>query len=112
MNGKELVNAYEEENSPIEQRRKLVMQAGWKDDDVIGVVEDGEGVDEAYCQALEWGLPPTGGWGVGIDRLVMVFAGAERIAEVLAFGGLRGAVNLGDGARGMKKEEEKAEEGG
>ena len=111
VNGKELVNAYEEENSPIEQRRKLVMQAGWKDDDVIGGGEDGEGVDEAYCQALEWGLPPTGGWGVGIDRLVMVFAGAERIAEVLAFGGLRGAVNLGDGARGMKKEEE-AEEGG
>ena len=41
----------------------------------------------------------------------MVFAGAERIAEVLAFGGLRGAVNLGDGARGVNKEEEE-EEGG
>jgi len=104
VNGKELVNAYEEENSPTEQRRKFVMQAGWKDDDVIGGGEDGEGVDQAYCQALEWGLPPTGGWGVGIDRLVMVFAGVERIAEVLAFGGLRGAVNLGDGARGVKEE--------
>ena len=49
VNGKELVNAYEEENSPTEQRRKFVMQAGWKDDDVIGGGEDGEEVDEAYC---------------------------------------------------------------
>ncbi|CAZ81293.1 unnamed protein product [Tuber melanosporum] len=107
VDGKELVNAYEEENSPTEQRRKFVMQAGWKDEDVIERGEDGEGVvDEAYCQALEWGLPPTGGWGIGIDRLVMVFAGAERIADVLAFGGLRGAVNLGDGVRGTKEEGE------
>ncbi|PWW76426.1 class II aaRS and biotin synthetase [Tuber magnatum] len=112
VNGKELVNAYEEENSPTEQRRKFVRQAGWRDEDVIGSGEDGKGiVDEAYCQALEWGLPPTGGWGVGIDRLVMVFAGTERIAEVLAFGGLRGAVNLGDGVRDVKKKEEEEGEG-
>ena len=49
VNGKELVNAYEEENSPTGKRRKFVMQAGWKDDDVIGGGEGGEGVDEAYC---------------------------------------------------------------
>ncbi|KAI5785814.1 hypothetical protein EDC01DRAFT_661531 [Geopyxis carbonaria] len=82
VGGKELVNAYEEENDPRAQRRKFEMQ--------------GPGaVDEAYLEALETGLPPTGGWGLGVDRLVMLFAGAERIADVLAFGGLRGAVNQG-----------------
>jgi lysyl-tRNA synthetase class 2 len=49
---------------------------------------------------LEYALPPTGGWGCGIDRLVMVFSGANRISDVLAFGSLRNVVNLGrEGAR-------------
>ena len=95
--GRELVNAYEEENSPTEQRRKFLLQTGWKDD------EGGTGtIDEAYCEALEWGLPPTGGWGIGVDRLVMLFAGVDRIGEVLAFGGLRGAVNQAGGGNAGK----------
>jgi lysyl-tRNA synthetase, class II len=107
VNGREIINAYEEENSPTEQRRKFLLQARWKDDEnSAGNVKV---VDEVYCEALEWGLPPTGGWGVGVDRLVMLFAGAERIGDVLSFGSLRGAVNQGGGHRqGEEEEKERA----
>ena len=89
VNKQELVNTYEEENSPIEQRRKFQMQLQFEDaekfptDDVV---------DEGYLQALEWGMPPTGGWGCGIDRLCMLFAGTNRIADTLSFGTLRNVV--------------------
>ncbi|KAJ9611756.1 mitochondrial lysine-tRNA synthetase [Cladophialophora chaetospira] len=97
IQGKEVVNCYEEENSPFEQRRKFVEQqhfarpASTDDSHAVRVVEDQEAmkVDEDYLQALEWGLPPTGGWGCGIDRLVMLFAGKEKIGDVLSFGNLR-----------------------
>jgi lysyl-tRNA synthetase, class II len=91
IRGKEVVNCYEEENSPAEQRRKFVNQqryarlaggAGRVDDEAMQV-------DEDYIRALEWGLPPTGGWGCGIDRLVMLATGMERIGDVLSFGNLR-----------------------
>jgi lysyl-tRNA synthetase class 2 len=80
---------YEEENSPFEQRKKLVQQALLKDE------ESGVEVDESYLEALEWGLPPTGGWGCGIDRVCMLFSGSSRISDVLTFGSLRNVVNLG-----------------
>lgn len=86
---KEIANMYEEENSPFEQRKKFVQQALLKDE------ESGAEVDESYLAALEWGLPPTGGWGCGIDRLCMLFSGVSRISDVLAFGSLRNVVNLG-----------------
>lgn len=86
---KEIANMYEEENDPAEQRRKFVEQRAWIDDENKGEV------DEGYIEALEWGLPPTGGWGMGIDRLVMLFSGKERIGEVLSFGTLRNVVGLG-----------------
>ena len=92
VEGKELVNAYEEENDPSEQRRKFLIQS------------NGGEIDDGYVEALEYGLPPTGGWGCGIDRLVMLFTGAKKINEVLAFGGLRGAVNQGGEATYMKAE--------
>ena len=57
--------------------------------------ENHTNVDENYLQALEWGLPPTGGWGCGIDRLCMLFSGAGRISDVLSFGSLRNVVGLG-----------------
>ena len=88
VRGRELVNTYEEENSPFEQRRKFVEQAKWRDADNEATL------DESYLQALEWGLPPTGGWGCGVDRLCMLFAGTERIADVLSFGSLRNVVAL------------------
>ena len=86
---RELANMYEEENSPFSQREKFLQQARWRDDENRAVV------DESYLEALEWGLPPTGGWGCGVDRLVMAFSGAKRISDVLAFGSLRNVVNLG-----------------
>ncbi|KAL8648644.1 MAG: hypothetical protein Q9210_004870 [Variospora velana] len=91
VGGKELVNTYEEENSPFEQRRKFQQQAKYRDED------SGKGteIDESYLEALEWGLPPTGGWGCGIDRLVMLLSGTDRINDVLPFGNLRNVVSLG-----------------
>ena len=85
----ELVNCYEEENSPLEQRLKFETQLQYHEGgtDV--------GIDEKYLQALEWGLPPTGGWGCGVDRLCMLFSGTKRIADVLPFGTLRNVVGLG-----------------
>ncbi|KAF8415109.1 hypothetical protein EV426DRAFT_113935 [Tirmania nivea] len=101
IRGKELVNAYEEENSPAEQRRKFLDQAKWKNLEESASVGDEKAeqqekvADEAFVAALEWGLPPTAGWGMGVDRLIMMFSGMERIADVLSFGGLRGVVGQG-----------------
>jgi lysyl-tRNA synthetase class 2 len=89
IQSREIANMYEEENSPFEQKRKFVEQAKWKDDENRAVI------DESYIAALEWGLPPTGGWGCGIDRLCMLFSGASRISDVLPFGSLKNVVNLG-----------------
>lgn len=87
INGREYVNAYEEENSPFEQRRKFLMQQKFH--------PEGEGaIDESYLEALEWGMPPTGGWGCGLDRLVMLFSNKKRIADVLPFGTLRNVVSI------------------
>ena len=85
---REMANMYEEENSPFEQRNKFIEQVLWRDDENSGVI------DEGYLEALEWGLPPTGGWGCGVDRLCMHFAGAGRISDVLSFGSLRKLVGL------------------
>ncbi|KAF2112194.1 hypothetical protein BDV96DRAFT_581337 [Lophiotrema nucula] len=87
INGREYVNAYEEENSPFEQRRKFVQQMEFH-------TEGERTVDESYLEALEWGMPPTGGWGCGLDRLVMLFASKKRIADVLPFGTLRNVVSI------------------
>ncbi|KAI9842762.1 MAG: hypothetical protein M1837_006945 [Sclerophora amabilis] len=109
VQGRELINAYEEENSPFEQRRKFVEQLQYKGHDE----DEGMSVDESYLEALEWGLPPTGGWGCGIDRLVMLFSGAKRIGDVLSFGSLKNVVGLA-GATRMKRgelEDNETEEG-
>jgi lysyl-tRNA synthetase class 2 len=101
---REIANMYEEENSPIEQRKKFIEQIKWKDE------ENEAQVDESYLEALEWGMPPTGGWGMGIDRLVMLFTGSKRISDVLTFGNLRNVVNLGTiGTEKLKAIEANAE---
>lgn len=86
INGKEYVNAYEEENSPFEQLQKFKQQQSAKleyDDDESLIP------DWNYVKLLEYGLPPTGGWGCGIDRLAMLFSNSERIDEVLPFGTIK-----------------------
>lgn len=92
IRGHEYANMYEEENSPFEQRKKFVQQLQYREID--GESDGRAEVDESYLEALEWGLPPTGGWGMGIDRLVMLFTGQKRIGDVLPFGTLRNVVGL------------------
>ncbi|KAF2846912.1 lysyl-tRNA synthetase-like protein [Plenodomus tracheiphilus IPT5] len=88
IHGREYVNAYEEENSPFEQRRKFLQQREFHAEGVQ------DAIDESYLEALEWGMPPTGGWGCGLDRLIMLFASKRRIADVLPFGTLRNVVGI------------------
>lgn len=84
--GKEYVNAYEEENLPFAQLSKFQAQQAAKDQfaDKELLIPDWE-----YIRAMELGLPPTGGWGCGIDRIAMLFSGSDRIDSVLAFGNVR-----------------------
>lgn len=89
INGQEIMNTYEEENSPFEQKRKFVEQLRYRGKGEASII------DENYLQALEWGLPPTAGWGCGLERLCMVMSGARRISDVLSFGTLRNVVGLG-----------------
>lgn len=80
---KEICNAYTELNDPFDQRERFEEQARQKDqgDDEAQVV------DEVFCNALEYGLPPTGGWGLGLDRLTMFLTDSNNIKEVLLFPG-------------------------
>lgn len=90
-----MVNTYEEENSPFEQRRKFEEQAKYSK----AAEAEGEGeIDETYLEAMEWGLPATGGWGCGVDRLVMLFTGPKKIGDVLTFGNLRAVTRRPGGA--------------
>lgn len=83
INGKEYVNAYEEENNPESQEKKFRQQLSFNQQ-----FGDDESLvpDWRYIEQMEYGLPPTGGWGCGIDRLAMLFAGCERIEQVQTFG--------------------------
>lgn len=110
FDGKELANMYEEENDPFKQRRKLVSQAQARlaqqgDEALIDDEEPPHIVDEQYISVLESGLPPTAGWGCGVDRLVMLFTGAKRISDVLAFGNLRNVVGLASAGPQPKAEQ-------
>src|SRR5207248_5898212 len=75
INGVEISPGYTELNDPVTQRRRLLEQAG----------EETQKVDEDFLLALEHGMPPAGGFGLGIERLTMLLTGAESIRDVILF---------------------------
>jgi len=80
IGGMEIANGYSEQNDPIEQRKRLVEELKEK-----GKEKDGGALDEDFLTALEHGMPPAGGLGIGIDRLTMLLTGQESIREVILF---------------------------
>ncbi|XP_057507440.1 lysine--tRNA ligase-like [Actinidia eriantha] len=85
VNKHELCNAYTELNDPVVQRQRFADQLKDRqsgDDEAMSL-------DETFCTALEYGLPPTGGWGMGIDRLAMLLTDSQNIKEVLLFPAMR-----------------------
>ncbi len=82
--GMEVANAYTELNDPIEQRRRFEEQAGGS-----SAAETGGRLDEDFLVAMEHGMPPAGGLGIGIDRIAMILLGAPSIREVILFPQLR-----------------------
>jgi lysyl-tRNA synthetase class 2 len=83
--GIEIANAFTELNDPDEQRRRFEQQL----EELRRGDEDAQPFDEAFVEALELGMPPTGGVGLGIDRLVMVLTGARSLREVVLFPAMR-----------------------
>jgi lysyl-tRNA synthetase class 2 len=79
INGAEIAPGYSELNDPLLQRQRLLEQAG----------EETQKIDEEFLLALEYGMPPAGGFGLGIDRLTMLLTGAESIRDVILFPLLR-----------------------
>ncbi|EWG36735.1 lysyl-tRNA synthetase, class II [Fusarium verticillioides 7600] len=131
IGGRELANMYEEENDPEEQKRKLLDHRNLvnKDDGSIAIEhnempegeaaveealdepfedEDGDAapLDQSYIKALDYGLPPTGGWGCGVERMVMLFSGANRISDCLSFGTIRNVVGLSSAEESKTSSEE------
>jgi lysyl-tRNA synthetase class 2 len=83
--GYELINAYTELNDPVDQEDRFKQQvnmreSGW---------DEAQMLDENYIEALKYGMPPTAGWGMGIDRLVMILTDQHSIKEVIPFPTLR-----------------------
>ena len=85
IGGMELTNAYSELSNPLEQRERFEEQVKARE----AGDEEAQMMDEDFINALEIGFPPTGGWGMGIDRLAILLTGAVTIRDIIAFPTLR-----------------------